>query len=133
MSGLLVDQGERVTLEALVNKTEPQTLILKLFINNVKPAAGDTGASYVEARGSGYQPIRLMPNSWTTLLPAQIEYTQVTFTFTGPLGNVYGYFLVQEISGKAVAAERFDDGPYNIQKNGDQIKIALKIRAGSPS
>ena len=38
MSLVLVNQGEIIMLEALVNKTAPQNLVLRLFQNNVTPA-----------------------------------------------------------------------------------------------
>jgi hypothetical protein len=126
MAGVLLNQGEVVMLEAFVNKTAPQNLRLKLFTNNVTPAEGDTEATYTEAAGNGYADVLLTGSTWGAAAagaPSSIAYAQQTYTFTGALGNVYGYYLTQTTSAKAVAAERFSDGPYNIVNNGDQIKI----------
>jgi hypothetical protein len=58
-----------------------------------------------------------------------IVYAAQTFTFTGALGNVYGYFLKRASGGEFVLAELFSDGPYNIQNNGDTITVTPQISA----
>lgn len=129
MPGVLFNQGEVVGLEALVNKTAPQSLVLRLFTNNATPVEADTEVGYTEALGSGYASVPLTAASWVTTAgaPSEVAYPEVTFTFTGALGNVYGYYITQTTSGKAIAAERFTGAPFNIQNNGDQIKITPKI------
>ena len=52
---------------------------------------------------------------------------QQTFTFAGALGNVYGYYLTRETSGKIAWAERFSDGPYNVARSGDDIKVVPRL------
>ena len=126
---LFPDQGENIALESIVNKTAPQNLILRLYTSNTTPGESDTEATYTEASGSGYSAITLTGSSWNAASGGSISYAQQTFTFTGALGNVYGYFLTQASSGKLVLAERFSDGPYNIANNGDQIKITPTITA----
>lgn len=123
------DVGENKALEALVNKTAPETLILRLFTSNTTPADGDTAGTYTEASGSGYASISLTGASWGAASGGSIAFAQQTFTFTGALGNVYGYYYTQTTSGVLIASERFSDGPYNIANNGDQIKITPTITA----
>lgn len=125
MAGVLVDGGESLALQYLVNKAAPQNLILKLFTNNVTPGEASVAADLTEAAGSGYSSITLTGASWTVsgTAPTQIAFAQQTFTFTGALGNVYGYFLVRATGGELVVAERFSDGPYNVANNGDTIKV----------
>ena len=129
MALVFLAQGEQIALEALVNKTAPQTLILRLYTNNYTPVEASTEANFTEASGFGYASVSLTPASWTASGsdPTQLAYPQVTFTFTGALGNVYGYYLTQTTSGKAVWAEIFSDGPYNMNNNGDQIKVTVQI------
>lgn len=131
MAGVLVNQGETIMLEAFANKTAPQTLVLKLFKNNVTPGETDTEATYTEADFTGYASVSLTPGTWVTTAgaPSDISYPQQIFTSSAGAQNqnVYGYFIVQTGSGKLVAAERFADGPYNIVNNGDQIKVTPKI------
>jgi hypothetical protein len=129
MSLLVPDAAESVMLQNILNKTAPQTLVLKLYTNNHTPVEGDTEANYTEASGFGYASVSLTGASWTIVTgnPTSASFAQQTFTFTGALGNVYGYFVIQTTSGKIMWAELFSDGPYNIANNGDQIKITPTI------
>ena len=130
MSLVLGNQGEQIALEALVNKTAPQTLVLRLYTNDYTPVEASVEGSFTEASGNGYAAINLTPASnWavTPGAPTDAAFPQQVFTFTGPLGNVFGYYITQVTSGKHVWGERFTDGPYNIVNNGDQIKITLHI------
>ena len=129
MAIVFPDAGENIVLEALVNKTAPQNLVLRLYTSNTTPGESDTAGTYTEASGSGYSAITLTGASWGSASGGSISYAQQTFTFSGALGNVYGYYLTQASSGTLVAAERFTDGPYNIANNGDQIKITPTITA----
>jgi hypothetical protein len=123
------DAGENIVLEALVNKTAPQNLVLRLYTSNTTPGESDTAGTYTEATGNGYSAITLTGASWGAASGGSISYAQQTFTFSGALGNVYGYYMTQASSGTLVYAERFSDGPYNIANNGDQIKITPTITA----
>lgn len=123
------DVGENLALEMITNKTAPQNLVLKLYSNNITPAEADTAGTYTECSGNGYAAITLTGASWGTAAAGSIAYAQQTFTFTGALGNVYGYFVIQATSTVLVYSERFTDGPYNIANNGDQIKITPTITA----
>lgn len=131
MAGVLVVQGEGIMLEALVNKTAPLTLVLKLFKNNVIPAKAFTEASMVEADFLGYAPIILTPASWvlTPGTPSSIAFAQRTFSSSAGAQNqpVYGYWLEQMTSGKLVVVERFPNGPYTIVTATDQIKVTPSI------
>lgn len=102
---------------------------LKLYTNNVTPGETDTAATYTEASGNGYSAATLTGGSWTITpgAPSSASYAQQTFTFSGALGNVYGYFIVETSGGVICWAERFSDGPYAIANNGDQIKVTPAI------
>lgn len=126
---LFPTQGRNLALEMIVNKTAPQSLVLKLYTNNITPAVGDTEATYTEAAGNGYASIALAGASWGVAAAGSIAFAQQTFTFTGALGDVYGYFIIQTTSGKLVYAERFSGAPYNIANNGDQIKVTPTVTA----
>jgi hypothetical protein len=62
-------------------------------------------------------------------VPTTIVYAAQTFSFTGALGNVYGYYLKRASGGELVLAELFSDGPYNILNNGDTIIVTPQISA----
>lgn len=129
MTLLVPDVGEAVMLNNIVNKVAPQNLVLRLYTNNITPAETDTFATYTEASGSGYSALTLTGASWTIsgTAPTNATYAEQTFTFSGALGNVYGYMLNQTTSTILMWAERFTGAPYNIQNNGDQIKITPYI------
>jgi hypothetical protein len=132
MAGVLLNQGEEVFLKAAVNHTAGQTLLLRLFKNDVTPAETDTEATYTQADFTGYPAggISLTGSSWTYAAgaPGQVTYAEQTFTSSSDQSaqTIYGYYYVQTTSGKAIAAERFAS-PYVIQNNGDAIKITPKI------
>jgi hypothetical protein len=130
MALLFVDGGDSLALQYIVNKATPQDLVLRLFTNNITPAKGDVVGGYTEASGSGYASKTLTGATWgapTGSNPKTIAYAAQTFTFTGALGNVYGYYLTRVTGGELVYAERFSDGPYNVQHNGDTIAITPTI------
>lgn len=129
MALVIPNGAEKVALENFLNKTAPENLVLRLFTNNVTPGESDVVGTYTEASGSGYSSASLTAASWTVTEGAPTEgvYPEVTFTFTGALGNVYGYYVTGATSGAIKWAERFTGAPFNIQNNGDQIKVTPKI------
>lgn len=129
MSLVLVDNGESIVLQLITNKLPTtENLVLRLFTNNITPSKTDVVGTYIEASGFGYVNITLIGASWTVSGTTQIAYAQQVFTFTGALGNVYGYYYTRAITGDLFAAERFSVTP-NIANNGDQIKITPTITA----
>lgn len=61
--------GEQITLEAALNKTAPQNLVLRLYSNNVTPANADVVGGYTEVSGNGYASLTLTGASWTYTAP----------------------------------------------------------------
>ena len=133
MALVFFNQGETIALEALLNKTAGQNVKLKLFRSNTTPAEGHTEADYTEANFTGYAEVTLTGASWTVTAgaPGIAAYAQQTFSSTANQATqyIYGYYYVQVTSGKAIAAERFSDGPYAVTNNGDNIKITPQITA----
>lgn len=131
MALVVPNAAEDLALQNWLNKTAPQTCVLKLYTNNITPSETDTEATYTEAAGFGYASVTLTPAGWTITpgAPSEAAFAEQTFTFTGALGNVYGYFVVETTSGKIKWAERFTDGPYPINNNGDQVKVTPKHTA----
>ena len=127
MALVVPNASEDLMLQNILNKTAPETLVLKLYTNIYTPVETSTAANFTEAVGNGYASVSLTPANWTITpgAPTSASYPQVTFTFTGNLGNVYGYFCVTTTSLLLLFGEIFTDGPYNIVNNGDQIKISL--------
>jgi hypothetical protein len=129
MTLLVPNASEAIILENFLNVTAPQDLVLKLYSSDTTPAETDTEATYTEVSGGGYSDIDLVAADWvvTPGNPSSGAYPEQTFTFTGIAGNVYGYYVVQETSGALMWAERFTNGPFNIQNNGDEIRVTLNI------
>lgn len=129
MTLLVPNASEVIIMENFLNKSAPQDLVLKLFSSNTTPTEGDLVGDYTETVGGGYSDVALVAASWTVTPgnPTTAVYPEQTFTFTGAAGNVYGYYVVQAVSGALMWAERFTNAPLNIQNNGDEIRITLQI------
>jgi hypothetical protein len=129
MTLLVANGSEILMMENFLNKTAPQDLILKLYSSDTTPAETDTVATYTETSGGGYAEFALVAATWTVTggNPTTAAYPEHTFSFTGAAGNVYGYYVVQAISGDLMWAERFPSAPLNIQNNGDEIRITLQL------
>lgn len=123
-------EGERDALAFFVNRQRPADLVLRLYVNDVTPDEADDVSRYVEASGYGYQSRVLRGSAWSAPsgnAPAEITYPEQVFTFTGPLGEVYGYYLTRGTPARLEGAERFTNGPYRIEHAAHQIEIALRL------
>lgn len=129
MTLLVPNASEVIIMENFLNKTAPQDLVLRLYSSDTTPSETDTEATYTETSGGGYAEIPLTAANWvvTPGNPTTAAYPEETFAFTGAAGNVYGYYVVQAVSGALMWAERFTNAPLNIQNNGDEIRITLQI------
>lgn len=126
------DVGENIALEALVNKTAAQNLVLRLYSNNITPSDTDTAGTYTEATFAGYSAITLTGGSWNAASGGSISYgSQQTFTrsSTGTLENIYGYYVTQAVSGLLVYSERDGAAPFAVTNSGDNIKLTPTITA----
>jgi len=130
---LVVPNGsEVIMLNYVLNIDAPENLSLRLYGNNVIPNENSTVATFIElANAFGYTTggQSLIPGSWSVISgnPSQAEHTELTWTFTGAAGLVYGYYVTRDTGGELMWAERFTNGPFNITVNGDQIKITPRL------
>jgi hypothetical protein len=127
--------GASYVLSLMVCHRQPQELWLHLFVNDTWPAIDQKPRDkFEEARGFGYAPKALRGADFVVEQAAypRIIHPKVTFTFSGRLGKVYGWFATVGLDGEQVAAERFigDDSPYNIEVAGDFITITPIIDWG---
>lgn len=125
------DVGENKILEHMVNKTAPETLILRLFKNNITPSDTDTTATYTEATFPGYASISLTPASWNAAAAGSIAYSaQQTFTCSGvATDDIYGYYLTQTTSTVLIWSERDASAPFAVRNSGDAVKVTPTITA----
>lgn len=129
MSQAVPGSGRGTMLALIVNAGQPEDLVLKLFTNDIVPRDDDDHLSYAEATGFGYAPITLDGKKWKGEKgpPVSVQYAQQTFQFTGPIGKLYGYYLVQQKSKKLMWAERFADGPYHVVYAGSKIEVTARL------
>lgn len=129
MALLMPHDGVKDALSHMVGINNAEDLVLRLFTNDITPQKGDTAATYHEPSGSGYAPKPLDQQYWiiTDTVPPAAVHAQQIFSFTGPLGNVHGYFLTRANSGKIAWSERFPNGPYEITRAEDEIKVTPRI------
>lgn len=134
MAVVFTDAAEVVALKNYVNNTAPESLVLHLYSNNITPAKTDVVGDYTEVSGNGYSSVTLNPASFTFSSgdPTTAAYPQVTFTFTGEAGNVYGYYVTRASSGDLQFANKFSNAPIYIANNGDEIRITLTITLNNP-
>lgn len=114
-------QGQERVL-ALVTSRE---LLLKLFTNDITPAAGDTANRYVEPR-YGYTHKTLSPTHWHPA-PNGMMYPEQTFTFSEKIGDVYGAFLVFKNTGELLGVERFGEHPIMIPTSAHKLIVSVYL------
>ena len=132
MALVVPNASEVIMLNYILNKDAPENISMLLYVNNVIPDENSTEATFTEmTNGLGYTTggISLTPGSWSVISgnPSQAEHTEVSWTFTGAAGNVYGYYVTRDTGGELLWAERFTNGPFNITTNGDEIKITPRL------
>jgi len=128
MALVIPNAGKTLALQYILNKTTTtESLVLKLYRNDVTPSASTTNSdfSYLSS-GNGYAPITLTPSQWS-VTSGSASYPQQSWTFTGPVGNVYGYAVVTSTTNTVLMAERFLSAPYNVQSNDDAIRVTINI------
>jgi hypothetical protein len=132
MALVVPNASEVIMLNYILNIDAPENISIRLYANNVIPDENSTVATFTEvANGLGYTTggQSLTPGSWSVISgnPSQAEHTEVTWTFTGAAGNIYGYYVTRDTGGELMWAERFTNGPFNITTNGDEIKITPRL------
>lgn len=125
MAGVLTFAGDAAMLEAFLEGTR---LSLHLFTNDRNPRKDDDAELYTEALGGGYVARLLTSAAWTLTPgpPAIATAGDEAFSFTGAVGPVFGYFLLDG-EGRLIGAERFAGAPFDIQRAGDTVVVRPMI------
>lgn len=123
------NSAELIIIQYVLNVSTPEGLVLHLYSNNILPQETDTISNYIEVTGGGYASVSLVAGNWNIVAgtPTTAEHSEVVFTFTGAVGNVYGYFVTRTTGGELFWSERFTNGPFNIQTNGDEIRVTPRL------
>ena len=135
--GFLVGQTDAIPAGTKITGIDERNRIVYLsnqLANNIQAATGDTlyfGSSKVTISNHGLVPgdVIYIAAGTANTTTASSTYTIFetpdanTFTTTPALAGVGSATLYSSI----MFAEKFTNGPYNIQNNGDQIKVTLNI------
>jgi len=133
MALVVSDIGEVKMLNIILGKVVSESLIYRLYTNDYTPTEASTFGSFTEASTYGYAPITVVPSDWTVTTgtpdgdPAYGTTEELMFSFSGAAGNMYGYFVTGATSGDLYWAERFGNGPINIQNINDRVIIPAKF------
>lgn len=127
MAIVFPNSGRTLSASYTVGKvTTTGNLILKLYSNDYTPNSDSDSNTFTEVTtGNGYTSKTLTGSTWS-IADGVATYPQQTWTFTGAVGNVYGYYVTTS-SGTVVFAERFSSGPFNIASNGDVIRVTISF------
>lgn len=138
MTLVILNAGERLVLDYLVNRGTPEDLVLRLFANDV--TAGLTAAqvealteaAFTEATFTGYSAVTLTGASWSSGEgdPATAAFAQQTFTSGAdqPPQTIWGYYYTRVTSGEAVAFEELPS-PVTVQFVDERILVTPRITA----
>lgn len=131
MALVVPNASEVEIIKYIMNITAPTDLTARLYSNDHDPDESTTEGLLTEVAGSGYVSQPLSPGNWviTPGNPSVAEYSpEIVWTFTGAVGNVYGYYVTR-LDGTLMWAERFSNGPFNVQVAGSKIEVTLRFTA----
>ena len=125
MAVIVPKSWQNYILGLSINAVAPQDLKLRLFANNLTPTVDSVIGDMTQAAGFGYAELAMIPGSWTRTpgAPYVAAYPATTFTFTGAIGLIYGWYIVTADGLILGPCERFPLGPYNKQTNGETIQV----------
>ena len=127
MAGLVGDAAEVMFLQAILGS---ENLWLRLNVNDRTPADADLVGHYTEMSTHGYAAKSLVVAGWSYTQggPSRAEYGNQAWVFTAAaLVNVYGYYVVGQVSGALYWAERFPGAPFPVQVAGDEIDVTARL------
>jgi len=113
MALVLTQSGQILLLSYAFKDAAPESLVLKLYKNDVTPTESSTAATFTEADFTGYSSRTLSRSTWGT--PTTVD-GQGVISYGAPLtwtcgtttqNTIFGYFVVGATSGSLVYAERF--------------------------
>ncbi len=124
---ILVNSREVDLLTDLLKQNDQS---LRLYVNDYTPAATSVIGDFTEMSTHGYVQKTITALNWTivtSVIGATAQNIEQTWTFTSePAVTVYGYYMVDTVSGNLIYAERFPN-PQTVQNAGDSIKITPKV------
>lgn len=133
MALVIANQAESIFLANALKQQAGENIDIRLYSNNITPAATNVEGDFVEVSGGGYSAQSITTSTWTITgtNPTTGSYgATISFAFTGApttnSGYVYGYYATARSganSGKLLWSDRFTNAPIIIANNGDEIRI----------
>jgi hypothetical protein len=120
----LCNDGETWLLGLVDLQTD---LSVGLYLDSSEPAEDATLGGLSEPDGEDGYAREDITEETADVTDDLLTWPEVTFTATAAWGNVYGWFLTDGTN--LITVENFSNGPYNVQNDGDQIKVTPKLRA----
>jgi len=128
------DQGEVILLDMLVSVLGDE-LELHLFSNDHTPDREDTAADYDEADFSGY--VSQLCENWSNAAEvadkAQTTADPKQFAHNGgsEANDIYGYYVLDPVSGYLLWAERDQNAPIIMSALGHTYTVTPRLTADS--
>ena len=132
MSLVVPNDSEVTMLRRMLNVNQTNTVLLRLYDNDLTPDPTTGLANITETTHTGYTAATLVNNAWVVATDAggsaTASYAEQTFTFSGAATgvDVFGYY-VTDSAGVLLWVERFSSSPYAIPSAGGQIAITATI------
>lgn len=125
--------GEIDILSYFVNKSTPEDIKLKLFVNDMVPQKDYTIQNFIELSQGFYDDVSLIPANWEYHL-AELEgkptnvliYPTVMFNVRSFVGTIYGYYGVGTRTGALKFYSAFAE-PIKCSTEGADIKASLTL------
>jgi hypothetical protein len=131
MTVVVPNVGEDLVLQLLFNKIAAGDPVIRLFSNNITPAETDIRATYIEATFVGYGAITSVNTDWTIVQGNPTIATSIEYSFLKgpppPTETIFGYYVTRSGAGELLWAERFTNGPYVVEKGGDEIRVVARF------
>ena len=122
-------KGEILLLQYIVGMVNADNPVLHLYANDVTPSDSTVIGDLTQVAGAtGYAPITLLSNKWTTTQSGGVTtavYSEQTFAFTTD-ATAYGYYVTDQ-SNNLLWLERFSGAPFDIPDGGGTISITSKL------
>lgn len=128
MALLVPDVGEVELLSRMLNRTSTGDVVLRLYVNDVTPAEGNTVDSFTEADDASYSAKTLTGANWTVSTSAGVttgQYAQQDFAFAAA-ATVYGYYVTNSSGTTLLWAERFGSAA-SLGSSGGTVSIIPRI------
>jgi hypothetical protein len=135
MALVVPNASEVILLARMLNVSNTNTMVLKLFSSNTVPVPGTLISNLTECSQTGYTPVTLTNTSWAVAASpltgaAVATYAEQTFTFSSAAGGVdiYGYYVTDTAgTPNLLWVERFSSAPFSVPPAGGQIAITPTI------